>query len=274
MTGFAVTNEQMLLQFGSTFASINVRTFEPAEARARIVCFHGFVGNAHDFDALAAFLASSGVAVVAADMYGRGDSAHFSNSRQYGLRRVAAAAAALLAKRGHNATVLGVGWGALIGLLGLRLAGISPRAFIGVDLNLDFAVDNDPVIAQALADRGSSFATADAAVRHVRSSPEFTGAPVELALAHRVRADGEVFRLSHDDGITQRTKAFGGREYDLRAQFAQLKTRVLLLNAEAGGERPIWASVIGGLNPGGRLHVATPAERLIVLGAAHAGQLP
>jgi pimeloyl-ACP methyl ester carboxylesterase len=267
MSAFTVTNEQMLLKFGHVLAGVNVRAFEAAEERARLICFHGFVGNARDFDPLARFLATNGVSVVAADMYGRGDSAHFTTPGQYTLRRVVQAAAAVLDKYGQDATILGTGWGGLIALLGLAVARTRLRSFIAVDLRLDFSIDDDPVIAQALTDRGAAFATAQAAIAHVRNSPEFSALPEGADVGNRIRAEGAGYRLSHDDAITQRTQYFGGRHYDLRAMLAQLRTDALLLHAGPAPLEPIpRLTAIGELCSRGPLLLRSPAEQYLILG--------
>lgn len=267
MTAFKVTTEQLLLRFGHALAGINVRAFEPDATRARILCFHGFSGNARDFDPLAGFLAGHGIKLVAADMFGRGDSAHFDAGSTYTLRRVVEAAAAVLAQHGQDATVLGCGWGAVIALLGLSVAPVRPRSFVSVDLRLDFSIDSDPVIAQAMADRGLTFPTSDAAIAHLRASPEFAALPAGADISHRIRPHGDGFRLSHDDAITQRTAAFGGNKYDLRAMFGALKVPLLWLNAGSAPEPVLPQSTsIGNLSPQGPLLLRSPAEHYLLLG--------
>lgn len=267
MTEFQVSNEQLLLRFGHALAGVNVRTFEPAETRARLVCFHGFAGNARDFDSLGAFLATNGVKLVAADMFGRGDSAHFDAGGKYTLRRMVEAAAAVLGAHGQGATVLGCGWGAVIALLGLSVARVRPKGFVSIDLQLDYSVDTDPVIAQAMADRGRTFASRDAAIAHLRASPEFAALPADADISNRTRSDAGGFRLSHDDAITQRTEAFGGNNYDLRDMFGALKVPLLWLNAGAAPEPALPQSTsIGNLSLAGPLLLRSPVEHYLLLG--------
>lgn len=266
MTLFSVSNEQLLLHFGQVFAGVNVRMFEATEERARLVCFHGFVGNAKDFDPLAEFLATNGVSVIAADMYGRGDSAHFSTPGQYTLRRIVQAGAAVLNKYGRGATVLGAGWGGVIALLALSVANMKPRNFISVDLSLDFSIDSDPVIAQALRDRGLSFANAQAAIDHVRGSPEFSALPPGADISNRVRAEGAGYRLSHDDAVTQPTQHFSGRHYDLRKLLSDLGTGGVMLSADPAEEMPKDFTVIGSVGGKGPLLLRSPLEHYLLLG--------
>lgn len=270
---FTVTTEQMLLNFDQSLCAINVRAFEAETERARLVCFHGFVGNARDFDPLAGFLAANGITVVAADMFGRGDSAHFSDPNHYTLPRMVQAAAAVLTKHGQRASILGIGWGALIALLGQSMTRIPPRSFIAVDLQLDYSVDTDPIIAAALADRGLTFPTAEAAVTHVRRAFEFGALADGADISHRIRRDESGYRLSHDGAITQRTQAFGGRSYDLRAMLAALAAPVLML--DAGPEQALaatGATSIGGLSPRGPMLLRSPVEHYTILGYLLAGR--
>src|SRR2546423_2445850 len=48
-----------------------------------VICVHGYTRNAHDFDALAYFLAATGRHVYCPDVVGRGDSSWFKNSSHY-----------------------------------------------------------------------------------------------------------------------------------------------------------------------------------------------
>ncbi len=267
MSGFTVTTEQLLLNFDQSLAAVNVRAFEAQAERARIVCFHGYVGNARDFDPLAEFLAGNGVTVIAADMFGRGDSAHFAVPGDYTLRRMVQAGAAVLAGHGKGAAILGVGWGALIGLLAQSVTRTSPRSLIAVDLKLDYSVDTDPIIAAALADRGLSFPTAAAAIAHLRRSFEFGALPDGADIGNRIRPEGTGFRLSHDDDITEHTRVFGGRNYDLRAMLAALAAPVLMLDAGDAQRLPAaGATSIGGLSPAGPLLLRSEVEHYTILG--------
>lgn len=266
MSAFKVSNEQLLLRFGHVLAGVNVRTFEAGEERGRLICFHSFVGNARDFDPLAEFLAANGVTVISADMYGRGDSAYFSTPGQYRLRRIVQAAAAVLDKYGRDATILGCSWGAVIALLGLALAGGKPRPFIAVDLRLDFSIDDDPVIAQAALDRGKGFPSAQAALEHVRKSPEFYALPPGADISNRIRVDGAHYRLNYDDAILQPTQYFGGRRYDLNQTLAARGTSVLLLSAGPAQQAPAAFTSIGELGRQGPLLLRSPHEHYLILG--------
>ena len=266
MSAFKVSNEQILLQFGHVLAGINVRAFEAREERGRLICFHSFVGNARDFDPLAGFLAANGVSVIAADMYGRGESAHFDAPGQYRLRRIVQAAAAVLDKYGRDATILGTGWGAVISLLGLTVGGLKPRAFIALDLQLDFSIDDDPVIAQAMLDRGKIFPAAQAALEHVRQSPEFVALPPEADISNRIRADGAHYRLNYDDGITHPTQYFGGRRYDLVETLVANGADVLFLTAGPAQQVPTEFTSIGGVGPQGPLLLRSAHEHYLILG--------
>lgn len=263
---FKVTSEEVLLKFGRVLSALQVRAFEPVEERGRLVCFHDFVGNARDFDPLAEFLATNGIAVVSADMFGRGASAYFSASGRYPVRKLAQGAAAVLDRYGRHATILGCSWGGVIALLGLSLTRIRARGFVAVDLDLDYTVDDDPVIAQALADRGRTFATEQAALEHVARNYGFDASAMN-DLRHRIRSSEEGYRLNHDDAITARTPAFSGRSFDLRAILDAHAGDVLALytgKRSAPGLRG--ATTIEGLLPGAALKLRTPLEHYLLLG--------
>jgi pimeloyl-ACP methyl ester carboxylesterase len=262
-----VSTEQLLLPLGDQLVNLSVRLFEPPEPTATLVAFHGFVGNSLDFLPLAQMLARNGVRVVAPDMLGRGESVYLADPSGYTLSNTLQAATAVLAKFARGGTVLGIGWGALIGLLGLDVGRVRPRRIIAVDLPLDFSIDTDPAIARAFADRGRCFASASDAEAHVRSSPEFTALPGDADLTHRVRASGSGYRLSHDDEVTYRTAEFGGRDYDLRQVLARTGVRTLLLNAGVPpSDAPGNCTVAGGLSPAGPLLLRSALEQLVVLG--------
>ena len=265
--GLAVSTEQLLLPVGDQLVNVNVRLFEPAEAKSTLVAFHGFVGNSLDFLPLAQMLAGNGVRVVAPDMLGRGDSVHLVDPSGYTLTNMLQAAASVLGKYARSGAVLGMGWGALIALLGLGVARVRPNKIIAVDLPLDFSIDTDPVIARAFADRGRSFANAAEAAAYVRTSPEFAALPKDADLTHRLRVDGSGYQLSHDDEVTHRTADFGGRGYDLRQVLAGTRTETLLLSAGMSeGDAPANCAVVDGLSSAGPLLLRSPAEHLIVLG--------
>lgn len=262
-----VSTEQLLLPLGDQLVNVNVRLYEPAEPKSTLVAFHGFVGNSLDFLPLAQMLGRNGMRVVAPDMLGRGDSVHLVDPSGYTLTNMLQAAASVLDKYARGGAVLGMGWGALIALLGLGVARVRPKKIIIVDLPLDFSIDTDPVIARAFADRGRSFATAGEAAAYVRASPEFAALPGDADLAHRVRLDGAGYRLSHDDEVTHRTADFGGRGYDLRQVLAGTGTETLLLSASAASsDTPANCTVVGGLSPAGPLLLRSAAEQLMVLG--------
>lgn len=262
-----VSTEQLLLPLGGLMVNVNVRLYEPKELRSTLLAFHGFVGNSLDFLPLAQMLGRSGIRVVAPDMLGRGGSVHLEDPAGYTVPNMLQAAAAVLGKYGRDSTVLGMGWGALIALLGLGVARVRPRKLVAVDLPLDFSIEADPVIARAFADRGRVFATSGEAMAHVRTSPEFASLAEDADLTHRIRAEGDHYVLSHDERVTQRTADFGGRDYDLRRVLAGVKAETLLLTAgPASGEVPRNCTAIGGFGPGGRLLLRSPAEQLLVLG--------
>lgn len=263
----AVSTEQLLLPVGDQLVNVNVRLFEPAEAKSTLVAFHGFVGNSLDFLPLAQMLGRNRIRVVAPDMLGRGDSVHLLDPSGYTLTNMLQAAASVVGKYARGGAVLGMGWGALIALLGLGVARVRPNKIIAVDLPLDFSIDTDPVIARAFADRGRTFTTAAEAAAYVRSSPEFAALPPDADLTHRVRAEGAGYRLSHDDEVMHRTADFGGRGYDLRQVLAGTGTQTLLLSAGVpSSETPANCTVAGGLSPAGPLLLSSAAEQLMVLG--------
>lgn len=262
-----ISNEQLLLPLGDQRVNINVRLFEPTEIRSTLVAFHGFVGNSLDFLPLAQMLARNGIRVVAPDMLGRGESVHLADPSGYTLPNMLQAAAAVLAKYAGGGAVLGMGWGALIASLGLGVARLRSNKVVAVDLPLDFSIDTDPVIVRAFADRGRSFASVGDAIAHVRTSPEFTGLAADADLTHRVRLDGAVCRLSHDDEVTHRTADFGGRGYDLRQVLAGSRAPTLLLSAgAASSDAPANCTVIGDFCAKGPLLLRSAAEQLLVLG--------
>ncbi len=123
------------------------------------------------------------------------------------------------------------------------------------------------MIAQAIRDRGLGFPDREAAIAHVRASPEFAALPPDADVGHRVRAEEGGFRLSHDDAITGRTEAFSGTSYDLTRMFGALGLPLLWLNA---GPAPAPAlpnsTAIGNLSPAGPLLLRSPAEHYLLLG--------
>jgi pimeloyl-ACP methyl ester carboxylesterase len=92
---------------------------EPGAARI-VVCVHGLTRNAHDFDTLAAALATQGCRVVAVDVVGRGRSSWLADPRQYELEVYAAQFGQFLDRLG----LVGVDWigTSMGGLIGIILA--------------------------------------------------------------------------------------------------------------------------------------------------------
>ena len=77
--------ERKTVALGADFAELELSYLEhgdPSAART-VVCVHGLTRNAHDFDVLAALLASRGCRVLAVDVAGRGHSGWLADPSQY-----------------------------------------------------------------------------------------------------------------------------------------------------------------------------------------------
>lgn len=233
---FTVGSEQLLLPLGTHMFGLNMAVFEPESPRDTIICMHSYAGNGRDFALLGAALAQRGHRVVAPDLFGRGGSAYPGVAGLLSLESIVAGAAAVFDRFQHDAGssgrigLVGMGWGAVIGLLGARMAGVVPASLVICELPLDYDVGADPVVRRAEADLGRRFADEGEGLRHLLTSPEFSMLrPRNAPLLHRLVAAGTGFRLNYDDAIVARTAAFGGRVFDVARLFPEAGARTLLV---------------------------------------------
>lgn len=75
--------EMKSVLIGDILAEVAVHVFEPENANRTLICMHGFAGSGLDFKPLAETMVKSGVRVIAPDLFGRGQSTFFMDSRYY-----------------------------------------------------------------------------------------------------------------------------------------------------------------------------------------------
>ena len=112
---------------------INVLDWGDENAPRTVLCVHGLTRNAHDFDWIAAELATQGKRVFALDMPGRGDSPWLENPMLYGYPLYTSVCLAFI----DNFHLRGVEWigTSMGGLIGMMIAATQPKRISKLVMN-------------------------------------------------------------------------------------------------------------------------------------------
>jgi pimeloyl-ACP methyl ester carboxylesterase len=126
--------ETLAVRLGSTGGFINVRIWQAARPKGRVVCLHALGASGCEFGVLAEHLNAEGYEVVCPDWIGHGDSQFFHDPAAYRwdqfVRCLGFVYQRYQAERTH---FLGASWGAMMLFLFLLSYRIEPRSAIFVD---------------------------------------------------------------------------------------------------------------------------------------------
>jgi pimeloyl-ACP methyl ester carboxylesterase len=222
--------DELVVQFGETFAKLFVRIWRAKESRGTVFCIHGFDGNGSDFDFLAARLLDRNFTVVCPDMIGRGRSTFLGDASKYDFGVYVNCMAAVSRFAGARNHFIGTSWGGTV-LIAL-LAGTPIKADKLV-LN-DVSLRGGPAV-DDLADRIHqesllSFERVEDAYAYVRHTRSFLGHLSEEAwtnfLRNRVRSERGRYRVAYDPCAVP---AFRQERFDRAPMINRIKAEVLLL---------------------------------------------
>lgn len=217
------TTRRALLRIGDLVVEIHVREWRPEKPRMTLLCVHGFAGTGQDFAILARGLGKSGIAVVAPDIIGRGQSSFLGQERLYSLRAYIACMEA--AAQGLTGPVchLGSSWGGVILLGYLASRGWASEGLI---LN-DVPLESDASLKEFRAFLGreamQEFPDREAALAHVtetRGLGFLAQAEREEVAGARIMQIGGKWRMRYDPAVA------GPRQS--RTEFSLKRTLVAL----------------------------------------------
>jgi pimeloyl-ACP methyl ester carboxylesterase len=267
--------EDSLVQIGGIFTKLSATVYEPVRRVGTVLCVHGFAGTGLDFEPLANALVDRGYRLVCPDMFGRGHSAYANDPRHYTIPTYMQQMAGLLAKyQDRDTTLVGAGWGALIGLLLVNLTSFQPSRLVLCDLQPNWSADIDPglQLVKAFADR--HFDSRDTAEREVLAYGAFAGVGHRWSgklAAGRIQQAGSQFRYAADPRLVPGMSNFARGNYEVTRMLAPLEMPAMLLWGQglSGHDRDAVVAALGktadpiladGLNPLGSVWFTTPEE--------------
>lgn len=214
------------------FHNITYNVWGRADAPRTVVCVHGLVRNAHDFDTIAAAL-SDRARVVCIDVVGRGDSDDLPDPTLYAYPQYLADMAVVLAA--INATEvdwIGTSMGGLIGMVLAAQPGTPIRRLILNDVGPFIPAAALARIAAYIGNppRLPDLATAEAYIRKIyQNTGPCTDADFAALARHSVRPhpDGG-FRMNYDPTIAQNFATLKA-DVDLWPVYDQIKCPTLVL---------------------------------------------
>jgi pimeloyl-ACP methyl ester carboxylesterase len=183
--------------------------------------------------------------------------------------------------------VIGKGWGGLIALLLIKHMQFDLAGLVLSDVALEWSLQADPLIREALQRDVLDFATLESAEAAVAASYEFRRLDARhraTMASSRLRQTQTGYSLHYDPALRQSLERLRGRYFNVSQLLESVASRLLCLVAEPLSEahrtrlQEVVAGVGGGaidlLAPGGRIHFDTPAQLLLVLGFLSARRLP
>ncbi|WP_417243303.1 alpha/beta fold hydrolase [Celeribacter sp.] len=197
---------------GDLIADVSVRIWEARNAKASVVCVHGFGGTSHDFAPLAETLVQSGITVIAPDMFGRGNSTFFLDPTLYTLRNQMSALAVTQRYQLPNNCFLGTSWGGLMILAHVASIGWDTKGVILNDCPIQANATVQDLREQLTEEAVKVFETRDEAAQYVltsRSMDFLEGAWRERFIESRILNIAGKWRLNYDPtlGETLRVNA-------------------------------------------------------------------
>ena len=215
------------------FHNIAYKDWGPTKAKDRVICVHGLTRNAHDFDALAARLATKS-RVICADLPGRGDSDWLDNAADYHLLQYNVDMTVLAARFDCNRLDwIGTSLG---GLIGISLAGSQRTPIRRLIIN-DIGPEI-PYLALSRITRYAGhhkvFSSLDDVEEHLRDTLKPFGPMTDADWKRMAQTSSfefrHGFRMHHDPGIMQNFRNyFMFTHFNLWQFWSRIKCPVLIL---------------------------------------------